>query len=216
MFGAWGRFVYRFRWLVLLVSLVVVTGTVVAVARLSTSLSSAYQGDPNSESSRALALTGAELPSDGGATFTLIFTAKDPALKAADPAFTAAVEAALQPLRADARIATIIESPTFVSRDGRRLFVSVATKDPYAASSKYYEELREEVHSDRLDILSTGNLPINADFSKVTEHDLKKAEFVGLPIALVILLFVFGATLWRTLRRTSLRTTGLALALTFG
>src|SRR5690242_18129782 len=152
MFGVWGRFVYRFRWLVLLVSLLVVFGTVAAVARLSTPLSSAYQGDPNAESSRALALTGAELPSDGGATFTLIFTAKDPALKATDPAFAAAVEAALQPLRADTRVATLTQSPTFVSRDGRRLFVGVATKDSLAASAKYYPELREEVQSDRLDI----------------------------------------------------------------
>src|SRR5215207_7232747 len=105
MFGAWGRFVYRFRWLVLLVSLAVVATSVVAVIQLSTALSSAYQGDPNSESSRALRLIGDELPSDGGATFTLIFTAKDSALKATDPAFAAAVTAALQPLRDDPRVA---------------------------------------------------------------------------------------------------------------
>ncbi|MFN8517097.1 MAG: MMPL family transporter, partial [Chloroflexia bacterium] len=39
---------------------------------------------------------------------------------------------------------------------------------------------------------------------------------VGLPIALAILILVFGATLWRTLRRSSLGTAGLALAITFG
>lgn len=216
MFGAWGRLVYRWRWIVLVVSLAIVASSVAAILQFSTQLSSADPGAPGSESSRATDLITTELPSDGGGSFTLIFTAKDQALKAADPAFAAAVEAALQPLRTDERITMITQSPNFVSKDGRRLFVSVATRDTANVATKYYEELREKVQSDRLDILSTGNLAVNADFSAVTERDLRKAEFVGLPIALVILLLVFGATIWRTLRRSSLRGATLALALTFG
>ena len=216
MFGAWGRLVYRWRWIVLVVSLAIVASSVAAILQFSTQLSSADPGAPGSESSRATDLITTELPSDGGGSFTLIFTAKDQALKAADPAFAAAVEAALQTLRTDERITMITQSPNFVSKDGRRLFVSVATRDTANVATKYYEELREKVQSDRLDILSTGNLSVNADFSAVTERDLRKAEFVGLPIALVILLLVFGATIWRTLRRSSLRGATLALALTFG
>ena len=216
MFGAWGRLVYRWRWIVLVVSLAIVASSVAAILQFSTQLSSADPGAPGSESSRATDLITTELPSDGGGSFTLIFTAKDQALKAADPAFAAAVEAALQPLRTDERVTMITQSPNFVSKDGRRLFVSVATRDTANVATKYYEELREKVQSDRLDILSTGNLAVNADFSAVTERDLRKAEFVGLPIALVILLLVFGATIWRTLRRSSLRGATLALALTFG
>ena len=216
MFGAWGRLVYRWRWIVLVLSLVIVASSVAAIVRFSTQLSSADPGAPGSESSRATDLIRTELPSDGGGSFTLIFTAKDQALKAADPAFAAAVDAALQPLRTDERVTTITQSPNFVSKDGRRLFVSVATRDKSNVATAYYEELRAKVQSARLDILSTGNLAVNADFSSVTERDLRKAEFVGLPIALVILLLVFGATIWRTLRRSSLRGVILALALTFG
>ena len=40
MFGAWGRLVYRIRWLVLLASLAMVAGSVVAILNLQTSLSS--------------------------------------------------------------------------------------------------------------------------------------------------------------------------------
>ncbi|HEY8601647.1 MAG TPA: MMPL family transporter [Thermomicrobiales bacterium] len=216
MFGAWGRLVYRWRWLVLVVSLAIVAGSVAAILQFSTPLSTADSGAPGSESSRATELITNELPTDGGGSFTLIFTAKDQALKAADPAFVAAVEAALQPLRGDERVTTITQSPNFVSNDGRRLFVSVATRDKTNVATTYYDELRAKVQSDRLDILSTGNLAVNADFSSVTERDLRKAEFVGLPIALVILLLVFGATIWRTLRRSSRRGAALALVLTFG
>lgn len=216
MFGAWGRLVYRLRWLVLPLSLALVTASVVAILLLQTSLVTGDSGIPGNESSRATSLIAAELPADSGGSFTLIFTAKDPALKATDPAFAAAVEAAVTPLRGDQRVAAITQNPAFVSKDGQRLFVTVATRDQAGEAGKYYEELRAQVQSDRLDILATGNLPINADFTTVTEHDLRRAEFIGLPIALAILLLVFGSTLWRTLRRTSLRGAGLALVLTFG
>jgi len=216
MFGAWGRFVYRARWAVLVLSLLLVVSSVVGILRLSTSLPSAYRGDEHAESSRAVDLQNAELPTDGGGSFTLLFSARDATLKASDPAFAAAVEAALQLLRADPRVASIAQNPAFVSTDGRRAFVMVRTVDTVAQAGKYYAELRGMVRSDRLDIVATGNLPINADFTATTEQDLRRAEFVGLPIALVILLLVFGAILLRTLRRTSLRGAGFALLLTFG
>ncbi len=216
MFGAWGRFVYRARWAVLVVSLLLVVSSVAGILRLSTSLPSSYRGDEQAESSRAVDLRNAELPTDTGGSFTLIFSAKDATLKASDPAFAAATEAALQPLRADPRVAAITQNPAFVSTDGRRSFVTVRTVDGAGRAGKYYQELRGEVRSDRLDIVATGTLPINADFTATTEHDLQRAEFVGLPIALVILLLVFGAILLRTLRRTSLRGAGFAILLTFG
>ena len=216
MFGAWGRFVYRARWAVLVVSLAFVALSVVGLLRLSTSLPSSYRGDEQAESSRAFDLRNAELPTDTGGSFTLIFSARDATLKVGDPAFAAAVDAALQPLRADPRVAGIAQNPAFVSTDGRRSFVTVRTVDSASRAGKYYRELRDEVRSDRLDIIATGNLPINADFTATTEHDLRRAELIGLPIALAILLLVFGAILLRTLRRTSLRGAGFALLLTFG
>jgi uncharacterized membrane protein YdfJ with MMPL/SSD domain len=36
-------------------------------------------------------------------------------------------------------------------------------------------------------------MPLNEDFERVTESDLKRAETVSLPLALLMLLFVFGS-----------------------
>jgi uncharacterized membrane protein YdfJ with MMPL/SSD domain len=36
-------------------------------------------------------------------------------------------------------------------------------------------------------------MPLNEDFERVTERDLKRAEAVSLPLALLMLLFVFGS-----------------------
>ncbi|MCL6105751.1 MAG: MMPL family transporter [Actinobacteria bacterium] len=41
-------------------------------------------------------------------------------------------------------------------------------------------------------ILTTGTASSNNDFNHVSETDLQKAELIGIPIALVILVFVFG------------------------
>ena len=106
MFGAWGRFVYRFRWPVLLASLALVAGSVFAIIALSTKLSSGSSSDKRLEAAQAYALINDELPAQGTG-FTLIFTAHDPNLTATDPAFAGAVDAALAPLRDDPRVAKI-------------------------------------------------------------------------------------------------------------
>src|SRR5690348_10381935 len=111
MFGAWGRFVYRFRWPVLILSLGLVAVSVLVILNFATSLASSDRGSAELETFRAIELIDKELPSDNGAGFTLIFTAKDPNLKATDPAFSAAVESALAPLRTDTRVAEIEQSP---------------------------------------------------------------------------------------------------------
>ncbi len=217
MFDAWGRSVYRRRWPVLLGSLALVAASVAAIVLLSTELKTDDNGDRRAESWRARDLIARELPSQrGGSSFQLLFTARDPGLRATDPAFAAAVEAALAPLRDDARVAAVTTSPNFVSRDGRRAFAVVALRDDPDEAAKAYEEIRGKVASERLDIAATGGIPLNRDFTATSEQDLRRAEFVGLPLALAVLILVFGQMLWRTLRRGSLGRVGLALALVFG
>jgi uncharacterized membrane protein YdfJ with MMPL/SSD domain len=62
MFNAWGHFVYRFRWLVLVVSLALVAGSVVAILTLATSLKTSDSGAASMEATRAYNLIAAELP----------------------------------------------------------------------------------------------------------------------------------------------------------
>lgn len=216
MFRGWGGFVYRFRWAVLVVSLLAVVASAIAITRFSTALSSNDNGGTYLESLRALSVMRDELPSQQGSSFQIIFAAKDPNLKAADPAFVQAVDAALAPLRSDARVSAITTSPNFVSTDGRRTFAIVTMPAEYDVAKDQYPDLRAKVQSASLTTISTGYIPINEDFNRILDHDLQRAEVVGLPLSLVVLIIVFGGVLWRLLRRSSLRTAGLALLLTFG
>ena len=47
--------------------------------------------------------------------------------------------------------------------------------------------------SNGVEVMSVGDLTINEEFNVIAEEDLVRAEVVGIPIALVILIIVFGA-----------------------
>src|SRR5687768_18251272 len=103
VFEAWGRFVYRHRWPVLAFSIVLLVASGF-IAGQGGKLDSGGIIE-TAESGRASRLIEQELPIVGGSTFTLIFSSDT--VTARDPAFRAAVEAALVPLRTDPRVDTI-------------------------------------------------------------------------------------------------------------
>ena len=197
MFAAWGRFVYRHRWpvLALSVALLVASGF---IASQGGKLESGGFIE-TAESGRASRLIEKELPIVGGSTFTLIFSSDT--LSAKDPDFRAAVEAALVPLRTDPRIdtiitpydATVLDPTRSTSKDGHAIAVDVAVKDTIDVARDYYAALRAKVTSEKLKVQATGVLAINNGFNDVLFADLQRAEVVALPLALILLLVVFGA-----------------------
>ena len=196
MFTAWGHLVYRWRWGVLAVSVAMLLASGVVVAQGARLESGGFI--ETAESGRASRLLERELPRAGGGTFTLIFTSDK--LTATDPAFKSAVDAALQPLRADSRVAeiqtpfdsSVADSTSLISKDQRSIAVSVVVKDEIAVAREYYRELREKVTSGALQVQATGVLAINNGFNVILQKDLQRAEMVSLPLALVLLLIVFG------------------------
>ena len=197
MFEAWGRFVYRNRWPVLAFSVVLLVASGFIAGQGGKLDSGGFI--ETAESGRASRLIEQELPIVGGSTFTLIFSSDT--LNAQDPAFRAAVEAALVPLRTDPRVDTIItpydpsaiQATRYVSKDGRSIAVDVAVKDTIDIARDYYPAMRAKVTSDKLKIQATGFLAIDNGFNVVLLSDLQRAEIVALPLALFLLVIVFGA-----------------------
>ncbi len=197
MLEGWGRFVHRRRWAVL--------GASLAMLALS-GLLLAQGGDlgnpdtiPSTESGRASQLLSTELPrptgAPTGASFTLVFRSET--LAVVDPAYRQAVTDALVPLRSDARVTSIrtyydAPTPSLLSRDGHGMLAFAQVKDARSVAEVYFEDLRSLVRSDTLTILATGGLPINRDFDVILDRDLQRAEVVSLPVALILMLIVFG------------------------
>src|SRR2546429_9182630 len=95
MFAWWGHFVYRFRWPVLGVSVVLLAASILALRNGGTLENSGRQ---NTRAGRALALMHDQLPQSGegaGSSFVLVFGSQ--AIGVADAAFKQAAPDALQP-----------------------------------------------------------------------------------------------------------------------
>ena len=156
----------------------------------------------SSESGRASALLNTDLPrATGGPTpgTTFVFVFESDTLLATDAAFQKALQDAIAPLRTDSRVQAIrtyydapAQSATFVSKDQHATLVSVTLRDFRSVAEGYWESLRATVHSDTLRVLATGSLPINYEFDKTLNADLQRAELVSLPVALILLVLVFG------------------------
>jgi len=195
MFAAWGHMVYRRRWLTLVVSGVFLALSVVALLQGGDLTSGGII--QKSESGRALKLLGDELPRASGSSFSVIFASDT--LRVADPAFRSELDAALADVSRDPRVLNVRTPyettpavPNLVSSDGRKALAVIALKDDIARSGKYYDELRARIHSETLSITATGTLAITQDFNHTLEADLQRAEIVSLPLALLLLVLVFG------------------------
>jgi len=199
MFAWWGHFVYRHRWPVLIASIVLLVGSIVALGHGGTLKNS---GGTNTESGRALTLEQKQLPQSGtGASFDLVFGSSK--LAVSDPAFQQAMLSALQPLRSDSRVKSI-ETPydgapdlarALTSTDRHHAFAVVSLKDDYSSARMYYPQLRDKVASSTLSVYGTGNVAIGHDFDKYLAADLQRAELVSLVVIAPLLLLVFATVI---------------------
>src|SRR5579875_2566256 len=194
MFGAWGRRVYRRRWLVLALNGAVVAGAAAALLAGGRLTTGAIRG---TEADRAQRLAEDALGFPGASSFTVIFHSAT--LAAPDPRFAQALRAALAPLAADPRVAAI-EAPLDVppplaarllSRDGHRALATVTLRDPVQVAAREYPALRAAIVPGPFDLTFTGMLPFLDDLGAILAHDLRRAELVSLPLALLVLLVVF-------------------------
>jgi RND superfamily putative drug exporter len=202
LLGTWAYHVCRLRWWLVGASLLslALAGAVLtrgAVLEAGTTLRT-------TESGRAATLIARELPAQP-VTFDLILSSST--LGAGDPAFRAALESALAPLRADARVARIRTAydavppdPAFLSRDGHRARAVVelvqhasgpGSLELSSIPPALYTSLRGLVRSSALDVVAAGALPLNHDFIEVARRDLARAERVILPVVAVLLLLAF-------------------------
>ena len=201
MFAAWGRFVYRWRWMTLVTSAILMGLSVVGLL-FGGALSSGNSGTSGLEAARANSLINQQLSStqQSGSSFLFIFAGND--RPATDPGFRSEVEAALTPIQNDPQV-TGVRTPynapnpavaqSLLSKDGREALVRVDIKSTGNQASADYAALRAEVKPTGLTVTGTGQVPINHAFNTTLESDLQRAETISLPVALILLLLIFGS-----------------------
>jgi RND superfamily putative drug exporter len=200
MFAAWGRFVFHRKWWVLAASIVLLAGVAGVGFSLQGQLTNSSR--VHVESQRASDLMTAQLPKvsgGGGSTFEVLFTSST--LPVGDPAYQAAVEKTLQPLRDDARVKDIqtvynlpaAQTAAVTSRNGKETVAFVTVNDSFSKARTYFTMVAAKVKPyGGLQTYVTGNLAINSDFNTYLSADLQRAELASIPLSVIFLLLVFG------------------------
>jgi uncharacterized membrane protein YdfJ with MMPL/SSD domain len=201
MFARWGRFVYRFRWATLIASALLLGLSVVAILT-GAHLTSSGNFGANLPAGQAAKLVNDEIHAQGataGSSFELIFSSSS--LTANDPQFQSALEDGVAALNFDSRVSAVStpynvpanERSAFISRNSHEALVVVELKDSSLKADGYIGQVTGEVRPGALSVVVTGDVPITAAFNTTLEQDLQRAEYVALPITLLLLVLIFAA-----------------------
>src|SRR5262249_4613559 len=96
----------------------------------------------------------------------------------------------------EAKAASPASAEQLVSKDRRTTVIPVTLLGEVNAASKRADEFRATVKAhatDEIQTLTVGSISIGDEFNTIAEQDLQKAEVLGIPAALIILVVVFGA-----------------------
>jgi len=194
-----GRAIHRSRQVVIAASIVSILVSVLLI----------FQGNefddgnapPTSiESGRALELVSEELPIVSTNSVNYIFTHES--LEWDDPQFEQEVRESLKGLESISLDVLVIslaydnpDDPAHLARhvsiDGHRVAAFVEFNGTEEEIERELGAIKEAVDSEEMDVLVTGSLIIDTDFDRMLKDDQIRAEIIGIPLSLIILLFVF-------------------------
>jgi uncharacterized membrane protein YdfJ with MMPL/SSD domain len=216
VFAALGRFDYRFRRWLPLAALAVMIAVNVAAANWGGELSQGGWQIPGSESVQAEALIRTRF---GASQERMLVIYRDNDADATAPAFQAAVTESLERVKTDDQVASVITyspatpDPALISEDGHASFAVVNLTANRTAATADAERLSGLVVPPAgMQTTITGVPLLQHEFNAAIEDDLLQAEIISLPVAMIILLVVFGTVVGAGL---PLLMAGLALGTSF-
>jgi uncharacterized membrane protein YdfJ with MMPL/SSD domain len=196
MFRLWGRFVYKRRRWIAASAVAVALVSFLFAGKASSVLTTGGWYDPSSESQQVAQRLAADF-GQGGSTLVVLFQAPG-RTDAASPAFQGDVASALSRLSSDPRVRSVVGyaqtgSASFISNSGDAAWTLVNLSLTEDQAIGAVDSIRSEISPPAgMTVQLTGDAPLSAAQSAQSETDLARAETISLPIALIILLFVFG------------------------
>jgi uncharacterized membrane protein YdfJ with MMPL/SSD domain len=195
IFAAVGRFDYRFRRWLPLIGLALLVGTNVWAATSGGTLIQGGWVIDGSEEQRAAAVLADRF---GSEATTMLVVYRDPAGRAASPEFQDTVKGSLEAVADDDEVTKVqtygdTGAPALLSTDGSYTMAVVYLRKGVEDAVNDAGRLAEEVeHPEGVQMWITGIAQVYHEFNAKIESDLFQAEAISLPIALLILLAVFG------------------------
>ena len=171
-----------------------IAAVVVSFALIATLLGDALSGEGqplnNPESEQAYELIGSRLPPDPTGFTTDVVLIRSESLTAGSPAFQRKADRVADLLRVTPGVVNVPGGPA--ARTRHAVLLEAGLVDEVAAEN--VTELLRAEDDETFDLYATGEWMVERDFVKLSQDDLKKGELqFGLPVALIVLLLVFGA-----------------------
>lgn len=197
MFARWGYIIYDHRRLVLTLWGLVLAGSVVCLPLLTPLLKGGGFSNGVTEADRAVALMQSDLHTYP-TTLTLIFSSQT--LRATDPAFVATMRTTLAPLARLPHVARIetyyqpasVPPARMIAANGHQTYAILDYNVAFDRVQAQLPQLRDLLHPSRLTVVLTGDAAIYDDIETVSTKDLQTVERVTFPVALVLLVLLFG------------------------
>src|SRR5919198_4240718 len=182
----WTRLILRYRWPVLVVWLVVLLGGGYASGKLSALLSNTFTM-PGTDSERARAILEQHYGDRSDGAFTVVYRVPN----ANNPAVRVRLQRDL--VRAAREVPTGRPRPLVRGSD-HVLYGDIVSTLNLADAKGYTDDILQKLpRGNGVEPFVTGQAAIQHDLDPIFNEDLKKGElFIAVPIALLILLLVFG------------------------
>jgi len=213
MFSFLGRMAYRWRWGILIVWGAALLLSLPVLPRVAGSLKVGGFSSPNTEAAQAREVLQREL---GFAPSSLLVVYQSDTLKADDPAFQAAIDRSLARVRTLPSVTGIIlpsADPSLISGDRDTAYaIAGISAGPEEAQRLVPGFEAAIVPQDQVRISVTGAGASYRDIETASQRDLRRAEVIVFPIALIALLLVFGSVV-AALMPLAIGAAGVALVL---
>jgi RND superfamily putative drug exporter len=195
MMERWGAFMARRAMAILLAGVALVVGAGAYGFGVFDALAQGGFDDPNSESSKELAL---ERDTFGSRTVDVVAMYSSDELTARSPEFRAEVEKTLAdiPEGTTSSVSSYYDthSPDMVSKDGHAVQVQIslagASQDELLDN---WDRVEPALESESLQTDLAGSFAVYGDVNHTSSEDLERAELVSLPIVILLALLIFGS-----------------------
>lgn len=188
-----GELIYRLRWFILVMSLIVLGLCIPILPKVIDPFSVTGFFNANSESAKANKILNKQL---GYSYNRFIVVYSSSRLLTTNPAFMTAIKKSLSGLD-NLSIPHVILYPDKdqqVSKDKHTAYAVVMFKSKEEGRHSYLKKFKSSIKQPPNLSMEIGGEPIFVDnVSKQTQKDLNKAEYIGTPAAIITLLIIFGS-----------------------
>lgn len=192
MFARLGRLTFTRRYYILAIWVLLFLTAIPSLPFLPDALSAGGFSSDDTESARTRMLLQEELSSFTASTLLIVYQHDE--LTADDPEFQRQANVAIESIAELPQVLAVqsfTEIPGQVSPDGHTAYTSVQLDVEPEEGQHLMPEIDKRLQDVDLDILIAGAPAFYEEIESTSERDLRRAELIAIPFALVALLFVF-------------------------